>query len=163
MEVWIADEQSAVHPTPYPSLASKSKVTTSGPTMAENGVRDPKLVTDQEEPSSSSDTSSFYSWLPKRGTQEWIQYDFPSEAKVSSVDVYWFQEPGRGQIKLPASWQLFYKDGQEWKAVETSDPFGTAPDRYNHVDFKPVSTTALRLQVQLQPDQSAGISEWKVN
>jgi DUF1680 family protein len=163
MEVWIADEQSAVHPAPYPSLASKSKVTTSGPTMAENGVRDPKLVADQEGPSSSTDASSFYSWLPKRGTQEWIQYDFPSEAKVSSVDVYWFQEPGHGQINQPASWQLFYKDGQGWKAVETSDSFGTAPDRYNHVGFKPVSTTALRLQVQLQPDQSAGISEWKVN
>ena len=84
-------------------------------------------------------------------------------AKVSSVDVYWFQESGQGQIKLPANWQLFYRDGQEWKPVEASAPFGIAPDRYNHVAFKPVSTTALRLQVQLQPDHSAGISEWKVN
>ena len=94
MEVWIANRESAVHPTPYPSIASQAKVTTSGSTMAENGVRDPKLVADQEEPSSSSDATSFYDWLPKRGTEEWIQYDFAKPTSVSSVDVYWFQEAG---------------------------------------------------------------------
>ena len=54
MEVWIAERESAVHPTPYPSIASQAKVTSSGPTMAENGVREPKLVADQEEPTSSA-------------------------------------------------------------------------------------------------------------
>ena len=39
MEVWIAEQEPAVHPTPYPSLASGSKVTTSGGTMAENGAK----------------------------------------------------------------------------------------------------------------------------
>jgi hypothetical protein len=162
MEVWIANQQSAVHPTPYPSLASKSKVTSSGPSMAENGVRDPKLVADQEEPASSHDSSSFYDWMPKRGTQEWIQYDFPAATKISSTDVYWFQESGRGPIKLPTSWRVLYRDGDVWKPVETSDSYGVAPDRYNHVSFTPVATESLRLEVQLQADQSAAISEWKV-
>jgi DUF1680 family protein len=163
MEVWMADRESAVHPTPYPSIASQAKVTTSGSTMAENGVRDPKLVADQEEPASSTDATSFYDWLPKRGSQEWIQYDFAKPTPVSSVDVYWFQEPGNRQIKLPASWRLLYKNGSEWKPVETSDSYGTAADRYNHVAIRPVSTTGLRLELQLQPNKSAGISEWKVN
>jgi DUF1680 family protein len=163
MEVWIAQRDTAVHPTPYPSLASKSKITTSGSTMAENGVRDPKLVADQEEPASSLDATSYYDWLPKRGTLEWIQYDFNKPAAVSSVDVYWFREPGDRQIQLPASWRLLYRDGSEWKPVESSDAFGTAPDRYNHVAVKPVTTTGLRLEVQLQAGKSAGISEWKVN
>jgi hypothetical protein len=163
MEVWIADRESAVHPTPYPSIASEAKVTASGPTMAENGVRDPKLVADQEEPSSSTDANSFYDWIPKRGTEEWIQYDFTNPTKVSSVDVYWFREPGNRPIQLPANWRLLYKDGSDWKPVETSDGYGTAPDRYNHVAFRPVTTNGLRLEVRLQPDKSAGISEWKVN
>jgi DUF1680 family protein len=163
MEVWIADREAAVHPTAYPSIASRAKVTTSGSTMAENGVREPKLVADQEEPASSSDTSSFYDWLPKRGTEEWIQYEFPSPAKVSSVDVYWFEQPGNRAIKVPASWRLLYRQGADWKPVETSDSYGTALDRYNHVAIRPVTTDALRLVVQLQPDKSAGISEWKVN
>jgi hypothetical protein len=163
MEVWIADRESAVHPTPHPSIASEAHVTTSGPTMAENGVRDPKLVADQEEPASSADSNSFYDWLPKRGTGEWIQYDFAKPTRVSSVDVYWFREPGNRPIQLPVNWRLLYKEGSSWKPVETSDPFGTAPDRYNHVAIRPVTTNALRLEVKLQPDRSAGISEWKVN
>lgn len=163
MEVWIAGQEPAVHPTPYPSLASESKVTTSGETMAENGVKDPKLAADQEEPASSSDAGSFYDWLPKRGTREWIQYDFARPAKISSVDVYWFQEAGNGIIQTPASWRLLYKDGADWKPVETSGSYETLPDRYNHIAIKSVTTRSLRLEVQLKPDKSAGISEWKVN
>jgi hypothetical protein len=163
MEVWIAGQEPAVHPTPYPSLASESKVTTSGETMAENGVKDPKLAADQEEPASSSDAGSFYDWLPKRGTREWIQYDFARPAKISSVDVYWFQEAGNGIIQTPASWRLLYKDGADWKPVETSGSYETLPDRYNHIVIKSVTTRGLRLEVQLKPDKSAGISEWKVN
>jgi hypothetical protein len=163
MEVWIANREPGVHPTPYPSVASQAKVSSSGATMAENGVRDPKLVADQEEPSSSNDATSFYDWLPKRGTQEWIQYDFAKPTKVSSVDVYWFQEAGNRQIKLPSNWRLLYKDGSAWKPAEASGSYGTAPDRWNHVAIRQVTTTGLRLELQLQPDKSAGISEWKVN
>ncbi len=90
MEVWIATSEDAVHVTPYPTLATRSKVTSSGPTMAENGVRDPRLVADQEEPSSSSDVTSFYDWLPKKGSSEWIQYDFPQATTIHGSDVYWF-------------------------------------------------------------------------
>jgi len=163
MEVWIADKDSAVHPSPYPSIASQATVTTSGSTMAENGVRDPKLVADQEEPTSSSDATSFYDWLPRRGTDEWIQYEFAKPTAVSSVDVYWFEQAGNRPIKVPANWRLLYKDGSGWKPAETPDTYGTAADRYNHVAIRPVTTTGLRLELRLQPDRSAGISEWKVN
>ena len=39
-----------------------------------------------------------------------------------------------------------------WKPVETHDPFGVRTDRYNDVAFAPVTTSALRLEVTLQPD-----------
>jgi DUF1680 family protein len=162
MEVWIAHEQSAVHPTPYPTLATKSKITSSGPTMAENGVRDPRLVADGEDPTSSDDKTSYYDWLPKRGTQEWIQYDFEKPTQVSSVEVYWYQEPGKGAVKVPASWRILYKDGAEWKPVQAENSYEIATDRFNRVTFKPVHTGALRLEVMLQPQYSAGIEEWRV-
>ena len=38
----------------------------------------------------------------------------------------------------------------------------TTPDTYNRVTFKPVEAEGLRLEVQLQPNYSAGILEWKV-
>jgi uncharacterized protein len=162
MEVWIADSEANAHPTPYPTLATKSKVTSSGLTMAENGVRDPRLVADQEEPASSADTSSFYDWLPKRGSSEWIQYDFPQPTKVSSADVYWFEEPRGNAIKLPASWKLLYRDGDEWKPVEAEGPYRVTKDEFDHLTFRPVQTQSLRLMLEMQPNASAGIQEWRV-
>jgi hypothetical protein len=35
-------------------------------------------------------------------------------------------------------------------------------DRFNRVAFSPVTTAALRLEVTLQPQWSAGVQEWKV-
>jgi len=36
-------------------------------------------------------------------------------------------------------------------------------DKFNIVRFKPVETKALRLDVQLQQDFSAGILEWRID
>ena len=46
--------------------------------------------------------------------------------------------------------------------MEAADAYGTAADRYNRVEFRPVTARALRLVVQLRPEKSAGISEWRV-
>jgi DUF1680 family protein len=161
MEVWIPRTENDARPMPFPTLASESKVTVSGKTEAENGARSPRMVADQEEPTSSADPSSKYDWWPRKGTTEWVQYDFTSPHKLSSTDVYWFAGR-RGGIALPASWRVLYLSGTEWKPVETEGSFGLALDQYNHVAFKPVTAKALRLQVTLQSDKSAGVSEWKV-
>jgi uncharacterized protein len=46
--------------------------------------------------------------------------------------------------------------------VQSADPYGVARDRYNRVRFAPVETPALRLEVTMQKDWSAGVQEWKV-
>jgi uncharacterized protein len=56
---------------------------------------------------------------------------------------------------------LLYQDGKLWKPVETTSEFGTELNRYNSVKFSPLQTTALRIEVQLQPKYSGGILEWK--
>jgi hypothetical protein len=76
--------------------------------------------------------------------------------------VYWYQEPGKGAVKVPASWRILYKDGAEWKPVQAENSYEIATDRFNRVTFKPVHTGALRLEVMLQPQYSAGIEEWRV-
>jgi hypothetical protein len=161
MEVWIAENEAQTHPTPYPTIASTSKVTVSGATEAANGARDPHMVADLEEPTSSSDANSYYDWWPKKGTTEWIQYDFTTDQTVSSTDVYWFA-PKKGDVALPQSWRILYLSGDEWKPVEASAAYAVAPDRYNRVAFSPIRTRALRLEVTLRPDKTAGVSEWKV-
>jgi hypothetical protein len=37
-----------------------------------------------------------------------------------------------------------------------------ALDRFNRLTFKPVTTSALRLEVTAQPQWAAGLLEWKV-
>jgi hypothetical protein len=61
-----------------------------------------------------------------------------------------------------ASWRVLYKDGGEWKPVEAAGAYETGKDRYSRVAFKPVATSALRLEVTLPPQWSAGILEWKI-
>lgn len=161
MEVWLPKAESGTHPTPFPTIASQSKVSVSGQTEAANGNRNPQVMADQEEPSSSADGSSQYNWWPKRGTTEWAQYDFGNERDVSSVDVYWFVEKN-GEVGLPASWRVLYLSGSEWKPVEPMGSYGLAVDQFNHVAFKTVRTEALKVEMTLTKEKSAGISEWKV-
>jgi hypothetical protein len=35
-------------------------------------------------------------------------------------------------------------------------------DQYNRVTFEPITTSALRIEAQLQPNWSGGILEWQV-
>ncbi len=46
--------------------------------------------------------------------------------------------------------------------MDSAVPFGTEKDRPNKASFEAVNTDALRLEVELQPDFSAGVLEWKV-
>jgi len=159
MAVWLAPSDAGARPLPYPTIASTSKATASG-----NGVRpDVRALNDQREASSSGDHSNRYlHWWPHKGTKEWVQYDFAKPTKVSAVEVYWFDDTGVGECRLPKSWQLFYRDNNEWKPVNQPSGFGCDADKYNRTTFEPVETDALRLEVQLPERFSAGIHEWRV-
>jgi DUF1680 family protein len=164
MEVWIADQMASAKPAPFPTLAMKSRVTASGGNRitGEGISKTPQAVNDGDEPTASNDPSSYFDWWPEKGKTEWIEYDFPGVARVSETQVYWFDDTGRGQVRVPASWRILYKDGNQWKPVQNRDPYGLAKDRYNTVRFVPVTTSALRLEVTMQPGWSAGVQKWKV-
>ena len=87
---------------------------------------------------------------------------FAKPSSVAQTQIYWFDDTGHGGVRVPKSWRLLYKDADGWKAVEPLDPFGVAKDKYNTVRFKPVTTSALRLELVMQPNVSAGVQEWKV-
>ena len=81
--------------------------------------------------------------------------------EVSSVAVYWFHET-EGNCKLPASWRLLYRDGEQWKEVPSPTTAPPARDQWNSMTFDRVKTTALRIEAQLRPGFSGGILEWRV-
>jgi uncharacterized protein len=157
MIVWIPNNEANVTPPPPPTIASTSKVN------ASERAHNPSAINDQSEPRSSRDNSDIYlHWWPEKGTTEWVEYAFAKPATVSETEIYWYDDTGRGECRVPTSWRLLYKDGSEWKPVEVNGQYGVEKDRFNKVNFKPVITTGLRIEVTMQKDWSAGIQEWKV-
>ncbi len=105
-----------------------------------------------------------FTWWDHRGTAEWVQYSFAVPTKVSAAEVYWFDdERVKQNCRVPKSWRLVYRDGDQWKPVTGASAYGTELDKFNRVTFQPVETTALRLEVQLDAPWSGGILEWKVD
>jgi hypothetical protein len=157
MAVWLAREPGRARPAPEPTLASRSKASSS------EGGKSIQGLNEQYEPADSNDhTAIYFHWWPKKGSTEWVQYDLPAETAVSETSVYWFDDTGQGECRVPRSWRVLYKQGNQWLPVETRDTFGVAKDAYNIVRFTPVTTTALRVEVVLPAAFSAGIQEWKV-
>jgi hypothetical protein len=158
MMVWIPYEESAAKPKPAPTIASTSKVSSS--------IRDRRMymaLNDQVEPANSADQSNLYlHWWPKNNTKEWVQYDFDKEYTVSESQVYWYDDGPFGGCRIPASWKIYYKKGNDWIPVTTTSAYEIAKDKFNTVKFEPVTTTALRLEVQLPEKSSTGIHEWIV-
>ncbi len=156
MTVWLARDAAKARIAREPGLSAKAKVT------ASEGAVNPRRVNDQFEPEGSDDVASYMHWWPKKGASEWIDYTFDAPARVSEASVYWFDDTGAGECRVPASWRILYKTGEDWLPVKAAGDYGLAKDAWNTVKFAPVRTTALRLEVQLQKDWSAGVHEWKV-
>jgi hypothetical protein len=102
-------------------------------------------------------------WWPHKGTTEWAQYTWPTPRRVSGASVYWFDDTGRGECRVPKGWRLLYKEAGEWKAVETRGSYSVQKDRWCELAFGPVTTTELRLEVQLQDGWAAGVHEWRIS
>ncbi len=204
MSVWLAGEAARAKIAPRPTIASTSRASSScgNGTVAENypGNQPPTIerrfyplsqdgsgeisaICDQIEPVNSEDGSApFLRLHPQSGSQAWVQYDFARPAQVSSVDVYWKDD--KQYCVLPASWRLLYKDGSSWKPVATTAQYPVTKDQFDTVSFHPVTTSALRIEIQLQakvykkgtlgpPDGNyltqdltwyeGGVIEWRVN
>jgi hypothetical protein len=183
MAVWLARTDSAARPTPYPTVATTSTLTHS------QSTKNIRNIIDGEDPRASNDSTSYFDWWPRNGCSatpaaardgsppssggqappsrpcsqgEWIEMAFGKPATVSETQIYWFDDTGRGGVRVPKSWRLLYKEGSEWKPVEPAGDYGVAKDAYNTVRFKPVTTSALRIELVMQPNVSAGVQEWKV-
>lgn len=157
MKVWLPI---APPPMPLGGLETRAKVSVS---FANDNCQ-PGGINDDIEPKSSGDQpTALCHWWPHKGTDEWAQYTWPKPVTASGAKVYWFDDTGRGECRLPASWQIQFLDGNEWKPVAASGSYDVAKDKWCEVSFTPVKTTALRLAVKLADGWAAGIHEWKVS
>ena len=118
---------------------------------------------DNRLPTNSADPSvPHFTWLYHVGAVEWVQKSFTEPTGVSSVEVYWLDESGKGPCRTPKSWRVLYRDREKWKAVQNAVPFGTEIDMFNKVTFREVTTSVIRMEATLQQGFSGGILEWRV-
>ena len=158
MEVWIPYSADGAKPKAAPTIASKAKASSSA-----HGKLMVKALNDQFEPADSKDQSTNYlHWWPAKDTTEWVQYDFDKPYTISESKVYWYDDKPWGGCDLPASWKLYYKKEDEWLPVKNTSDYEIAKDKYNTVHFEPVTTTGLRMIVQLPKNDASGIHEWTV-
>ena len=100
-------------------------------------------------------------WWPKKASTEWLAYEFPQESTVQSATVYWYDDGPWGGCRVPKSWRILYRDGLgQWQPVSGVDSYPTEKGVACTVNFDPVKTRALRLEVELPDDNSAGLFEW---
>jgi len=102
-----------------------------------------------------------HTWWPHKGTTEWVQQSFAKAQSVGAVQVYWFDDrPRGGGCRVPQSWRLLYQEGDQWREVAEASAYGVERDTWNTVRFRPVETTALRLEARLGDGVSGGVLEW---
>ena len=159
MTVWMPTTVELARVPPPPTVASTSRASASHCWPADSV----SALNDQIEPANSNNHSiPRFTWWDRKGSTEWIQYDFAQPTNVEAVEVYWFDDTGRGACRVPQSWRLLVRDGHQWRPVRTQDNPGVEKDRYNLLRFAPVATSGLRIKVQLQPGFSGGVLEWSV-
>lgn len=159
MLVWLPQNPRAARAIAQPTLAHESMAT------ASEGLKgELKAIADQYMPKNSDDHENPYvHWWPKFGTTEWLQYEFKQAEQVGTVRVYWFDdEASGGGCRVPASWKVLYEENGEWKKAYAHGGFPVIKDSWNEVQFEPVKTKKLRLELTSKEGVSAGVHEWEV-
>jgi len=160
MAVWVARSATNARPPMRPTIAAQAKIATS----FHRAGMEMHALNDQLMPRNATDgfAPSFDFW-PHKGTAEWITYEFAKPTLVSSVNVSWFDDTGVGECRLPESWHVSYRtDTNQWEPVAGTSDYAIRKREAVKVAFTPVTTKALRLEVQLPKDFSAGLYEWEV-
>ncbi len=160
MTVWIARDPAAARPKPRPTITSQAKVSAS---FARGGMS-LEPVNDQITPDNAPPGSAGnFDFWPHKGTLEWIAYEFAKPVQVKAVKVWWFDDTGTGECRIPAWWRVLYRtDAGNWNPVPNPSPYEIRKTEPVKVTFAPVTTKALKLEIQLQPGFSAGVYEWDV-
>ncbi|WP_443751422.1 family 43 glycosylhydrolase [Asticcacaulis solisilvae] len=106
------------------------------------------------------------SWSPNNPAQQWVQYQWPKPVTLNGARIrFWTDHPaGSGEgVAVPKAWHLEAWTGKTWQPIEAS--YGTSPDAFNAVTFKPVTTRCLRAVFDASTDgktfAAVAVREWE--
>jgi hypothetical protein len=159
MSVWLPETAQVLGPAPMSGVKASASFVGNGDGLA--------AIADRVLPESSGDESiPRMTFWPHKGSaegqakQEWVTYEFEQERDVAGVGVYWFDDTGQGECRVPARCTVEWRDAAgAWKSL---GDVGVKKDEMNRATFGRVRAKALRLRVELAPNMSAGVLEWEV-
>ncbi len=156
MRVWLP-VTTPVAPAGGPEMSAKVTVS------FRNSNSEPEGIHDGIEQLKSRDRAlQLCHWWPHKGTDEWAQYTFRKPVTLCASRVFWFDDTGSGECRLPERWEIQYRDGDKWVAVKARGEYPIKLDSWCSVEFEPVTSDAFRLVVKMQKDWAAGVHEWQV-
>lgn len=110
---------------------------------------------------SDDDAVARYSFDAHRGGVEWIERELDEATTLTKSAVFWHEDAGRGPFRLPTSWRLLWRDRNgSWQPVEPKGDYPVERDGWSRVEFAPVTTRALRLEVTQPDSASCALYEW---
>jgi hypothetical protein len=92
-----------------------------------------------------------------------VQLDLTTGREVKGVEVYWFDDTGRGDCRLPESWNVQWRPAPDapWQDIGAAGK--GAKDSFCALDFpSAIKPQAIRIRTKLQPNYSAGLLECRL-
>jgi len=107
-----------------------------------------------------------FTWFERRGSREWVEYQFSAPKRIASSEVYWAgsgdESDRRAAVRLPESWWIEYWDGSRWQRPPGVSSYPVNAGGVSHVSFTPVTSSRFRLVAQLRENSGGGLFEWRV-
>ncbi|MCD6346481.1 MAG: glycoside hydrolase family 127 protein [Bacteroidales bacterium] len=158
MTVWIPESIDAATPLPAPTIASKAKLSSS-PAKGSLGTITDQLIPEK----SSSKEYGIIHWWPNFGNTEWVVMEFEQAENISQTEIFWFDDEDlNAGCRVPESYKIFYKSRGAWIPLSPLHGYPNKKDEFNLIDFSPITTTALKLEILEQQKFSTGMQEWVV-
>ncbi len=153
-------------------FGASAVVTTSGSASWEN----PQRVNEATTPASSSPGAGngWGTWgQPQNGTspeqEAWIQYRWTSPVRLSSADIYWYDDNGGTRRPTATTYAIESSaDGTTWTPVTLKGSTyadGLNVNAYNRFGFEPITTSLLRIRIWGVQTGGAGtgVLRWRAN
>ncbi|WP_198408940.1 discoidin domain-containing protein [Micromonospora maris] len=111
---------------------------------------------------------------PANGTsldrQAWIQYRWDAPVRLSSTDIYWYDDNGGTRRPAAGTYAIEWStNGSTWTPVtltgDSTYAGGLVTNRYNHFDFAPITASHLRIRIWGVQGSGAGtgVLRWRAN
>ncbi|TMR93997.1 hypothetical protein EJK15_36440 [Nonomuraea basaltis] len=154
-------------------FGSSATITTSGTASWENHQR----VNEATNPSSSNPGAGngWGTWgQTQNGTSTqqaaWIQYQWTSPVRLSSTDIYWYDDNGGTRRPTATTYAIETSaNGTDWTPVTLANGStyadGLVTNAYNHFDFEPITTNRLRIRIWgvMSGGAGTGVLRWRAN